>query len=98
MSWAHKIVDQLAREPLIGYLAGQQPATEPTALTALLLLGSGRGDAVQPALKYLRGAQHPQGSVPVRASYDGPNWTTSLAVLVWLAAGKAEDRPRIDRA
>jgi hypothetical protein len=82
VSWLDQILDQLAAQPAIGYLAAGAPAAEPTALASLALLAHGDPPAAQAAAKALASMQHEDGAVGVRAG-ETPGWPTSLAILAW---------------
>ncbi|MCA9179242.1 MAG: hypothetical protein KDB14_32495 [Planctomycetales bacterium] len=88
MSWQHAFIDQLATLGPAPYLSGAQPASEPTALAALALLGHHRIAEATPLLDWLAESQQPDGHVPVRRDPPRPGWTTALASLAWSCARK----------
>jgi len=96
--WLQSALDELAKSPECGYLPKQKAATEPSALTALALLGHGRQEEAQPVLDYLARAQQADGSVGVREAEATPGWPTSLAVIAWQLFDSTNHRARIDRA
>ena len=83
MTWLDDVLDALAREPICGYAADAAPASEPTALAALALHASGRGEAAGQAIDFLARLQAENGSVGVREGEPTPAWPTSLAVIAW---------------
>lgn len=95
--WQGTILLSLVREPLIGYAPSSLPATEPTALAALILIAHGKKDLARPALDFLTSIQSPDGSVGVRKGEPEPQWPTSLAVLAWRAWDPAAYAANIER-
>lgn len=89
MDWLTSSLEQLAAQPVIGYAAGQSPATEPTALAALALLAAGQPKQAAGALDFLATCQGSDGSVGIRQSEPTPGWPTSLAVLAWCAVDES---------
>ncbi len=100
MKWWEPLLDKLAVQPVCGYVSGQGPATEPTALAALALLSCDRATAGLRAAEWLADLQNRDGSVSVAPGTDRPRWTTSLAVLAWLMAESQRGgfRSVLDRA
>jgi len=84
--WLESVLEQAIAKPICGYQPKQAPATEPTALAALLLASHSHHQAAEPALGYLAKCQLESGAVPVRQGDDSPGWPTSLAILAWLSA------------
>lgn len=90
----------LLRSPVVGYHHGGAPATEPTALATLLLMGANRSSA-QEGLRWLLRQQQTNGAVSVEPNAESPCWTTSLALLsftVGIRAGAANRVPLHDGA
>lgn len=97
--WQADLFDRLVARQVGGYHLSDAPATEPTALAALAILGRERAQVLHAAdaLAYLNQAQAKDGSVGVRLTEPEPAWTTSLAVLVWEQAARlASDRTQFD--
>lgn len=97
-TWLDETVDQLANQPCCGYYPDQTAASEPTALTAIVLLRAGRIDAARRALAWLVRRQNADGSVGVTADLATPGWPSGLAVLAWTEwtwakGGRSEDSP-----
>jgi hypothetical protein len=90
-TWRDELIDRLAKSPRCGYAATDIVATEPSALAALALAGEGRIDGAKQVARWLEHAQSPAGSVGVRENEDMPCWPTSLAIMVWLAAGEVHN-------
>lgn len=88
------------------YRAGTSPASEPTALSCLALLGTdesgsapgegGLREELRAAGQWLTTCQQADGSVSVRPGQPVPGWPTSHAILAWHALGGSE--PARDRA
>jgi hypothetical protein len=89
MGWPQTILDELEDQRYWAYTAGAGPATEPTALAALALVGHGRAAAAQKAGDLLVQRQEAAGSLGIGTGEQAPHWGTALAVLAWCAAGKA---------
>jgi hypothetical protein len=87
--WLDQTLDALARQPLIGYSTDSAPASEPTAIAALVLAQHGWLDLAKKGADYLAEIQADDGSVGVRAGEPEPGWPTSLAVVAWRAVGNA---------
>ncbi len=96
--WLQTVLDELAKQPVCGYLQNQAPATEPSVLAALALSGHGRKVAALPVLDYLVAAQQTDGSVGVREKEPTPGWPTSLAVIAWQHFDGLKFKTSIDRA
>lgn len=91
--WAENILDELAKEPAIGYLPDSAPAAEPIAIAALAFLAHGRLDDARRAAAVLATMQIAgTGNVGVRAG-ETPSWPTSLAVVAWRAMERTETLP-----
>jgi hypothetical protein len=97
MAWLDQALDELAKQPAIGYLAGNVVAAEPTAISALALIAHGRKDAAQKAADALDAMQQTGGEVGIRSG-ETPGWPTSLAICAWCAVDRNAFRDRIDRA
>src|SRR5688572_15028565 len=95
--WLQSVLDELAKQPVCGYLPNQAAATEPCVIAALALSGHGMGDAAAPVLDYLAAAQQTDGSVGVREKEPTPGWPTSLAVIAWQHFDAAKHQARIDK-
>lgn len=98
VNWLPIALDQLAEQPVLGYLPGGKPATEPTALAALALAAHGHLPPAQTAAQWLQDQQTAGGAVGVRAGEAEPGWPTSLAVLAWAAADRHRWTDAIARA
>lgn len=85
MNWRDELVDRLVQNPYCGYGKSDRFATEPSALSALALAGAGQIDGSNHVAQKLKDLQAPNGSVGVREGEREPCWTTSLAVLAWMA-------------
>ncbi len=93
MSWFDETLDSLAQQPCCGYRANGAVAVEPTALAAMALIGGGRRQAAERALKWLAEVQTDDGSLGIDASRRQPCWPTGWAVLAWRSAtGGADGR------
>ena len=88
MSWLAQTLDDLASNPVIGYLTSGVAAAEPTALAALALRVHGRMDPSQRAAEALVSMQQDTGAVGVRPG-ETPGWPTSLAIVAWANIQKA---------
>jgi hypothetical protein len=95
--WLQNVLDELAKQPVCGYLPNQAAATEPSVIAALALAGHERRDAALPVLDYLAAAQQADGSVGVREKEPTPGWPTSLAVIAWQYFDAAKFKTRIDQ-
>lgn len=84
MLWIDKVIDEL-EQPCCGYQITTQPATEPTALAAMVLAARGKPRAAERAAQWLADSQADNGSLGVRQGAETPCWPTSLATLAWLA-------------
>ncbi|HEY5314651.1 MAG TPA: hypothetical protein VIK18_19110 [Pirellulales bacterium] len=91
MGWPQAIVDELEDPRYWAYTPGAGPATEPTAMAALALLGHGRTAAAHKACDLLVERQEAAGSLGIGTGEQAPHWATALAVLAWQAAGKTPD-------
>lgn len=100
MDWSEKALQLLVAEPACGYYAGQQPASEPTALAALALAAHGQPKPAGRAAEWLADLQAEDGGVGVRREANIPRWPTALAILAWIACdGRAgRFRASIDKA
>jgi hypothetical protein len=88
MPWIDQALELLGKSPVCGYTPHDSGATEPSALAALALVGHGRAKEAAAVGEFLIGIQASDGSVGVRAGEETPRWTTSLAILAWLALDK----------
>jgi hypothetical protein len=98
VTWLDDILAILEAEPVCGYVPGQSPATEPTAMIALALHGHGRAAAARVAAGKLVDWQAENGSLGVRPDQAEPGWPTALAVLAWIAIDREHHAPQIQRA
>src|SRR4051794_1624152 len=98
VTWLDQTLDELARQPAIGYMAGGSVAAEPTAIAALALAAPGRLDAAKKAADALASMQESSGEVAVRPAEQWPGWPTSLAVIAWNAIDRMAFRANSDRA
>jgi hypothetical protein len=96
-AWLERTIDDLAKQPVCGYLRDQAPATEPSVLAALALAGHGMHEAALPVLDYLLAAQQADGSVGVREKEPTPGWPTSLAVIAWQHFDRVKYKSHIDK-
>lgn len=96
MNWLDQTLDELSRQPAIGYVTDSAPAAEPTALATLALIGHGRIEAAQQAAAALAAMQNSNGEVGIRRG-ETPGWPTSLAIVAWVAFGKVS-APAADHA
>jgi len=96
--WLAPTLDDLAKQPVCGYLRNQAPATEPSVLAALALAGHGLRGAELPVLEYLSRSQQADGSVGVREKEPTPGWPTSLAIIAWQLFDPEKHKPHIDKA
>jgi hypothetical protein len=85
MSVADQCIDRLRSIDRCGYSAAGAWAAEPTALTCLALRAHDEPTAALALARQLADAQQSNGVVPATADADSPPWTTSLAMLSWLA-------------
>jgi hypothetical protein len=92
MAWLDHLLNQLGRWTAVPYHADGPPATEPTALAALALVGHARPDRARPLLHWLADVQQASGRLGTTADADSPGWPTSLALLAWLAAAHSARR------
>jgi len=79
-------LDELSREPVGAYRAGDPAASEPTALSAMALAAHGRPEPARAALDWLAALQSDEGSVGISPSRPRPRWATGWAVLAWQTA------------
>lgn len=91
MSWLDTTLDQLAKQPALGYFEHSTAAAEPTALAALAFVAHGRTQAAEAAATTLVGMQAENGEVGVRPG-EWPGWPTSLAILAWSVLESASGR------
>jgi hypothetical protein len=90
---SRRAVVALADAATWGYRRGASPAVEATALAALGLLATARGDddparaLVVRSADVLAGLQRPDGSLGVGPSLPSPGWATPYALLLWQALG-----------
>lgn len=92
------LLNRLAAADCCTYGTAGPWAAEPTALVCLALTGHDRREAARKLADQLAAAQLDDGAVPVLAGQDAPAWTTSLAILAWVACGETEFRIAIQRA
>ncbi len=95
MSWVHEALEQVeanerpdgARTCAADFSTGD-PATEPTALTAMALAAHGR-DAAAP-LDWLVANQRPDGGFAVSPAHDESTWVTAVAAIALLSTGRRD--------
>ena len=83
MSESIKHLRQIER---CGYTVDGAWAAEPTALACLALTAHGENTAALRLAQQLADVQQQNGSVTANSESDSPGWTTSLAILAWLAS------------
>jgi hypothetical protein len=81
-----------------GYSAAGAWATEPTALTSLALAAHDEPTAARKFARQLAEAQQAIGVVAATTDADSPPWTTSLAILAWLASDPIAFASNIENA
>ncbi len=91
MSIATKCIEQLRNTDRCGYRADGEWAAEPTALACLALAAQDEHAAAMRLAKQLADVQLQNGSVTANSESDSPAWTTSLAILAWLACDDFQD-------
>lgn len=72
-----------------GYRSTTPNATEPAAWACLALSANGLAKEALPLAEWMAEIQGKAGSVGVTASQPTPAWTTSLAILAWLAVDRS---------
>ena len=77
MDWLLPALEALAAQPVIGYLAGGAPATEPTAIAALALVAGGRRALVVQRTGWGKSAVYFVASLLLRARGAGPTLIVS---------------------
>lgn len=97
-SFVEQAIEQLRVNPIGGYAAGGEDASEPTAWAAIALQSAGHTPSAGKAAEWLAGRQIAAGSVGVTESQDDPAWTTALAMLAWQAVDAGRYTDRIARA
>lgn len=98
MDWLNQTLDDLSKQPAIGYAAVGAPATEPTAIATLAFVAHGHSDIAVKMAEWLGKEQQATGVVGVRSGEPAPGWPTSLAVVAWATADKQKFGSQIDRA
>jgi hypothetical protein len=83
------ILDRLAAADCCTYGTGGPWAAEPTALACLALAAHNQPTAARGLALQLTQHQLGDGAVPVLAGQDEPAWTTSLAILAWVACERS---------
>jgi hypothetical protein len=91
-------IDHLRKLDRCGYAANGAWAAEPTALAVLALQAHQEPTAALRFADQLAAAQLSNGSVTTTGEQDSPAWTTSLAILAWLAAKEQKFQPHITLA
>lgn len=86
MSWQGGALDWLSRATGCGYSSHGSAATEPTALSAMALMGYDREPAAQTKLEWLAAIQNEDGSMGICPGHASPQWPTGLTVLAWKTA------------
>lgn len=95
MSLSTNCIERLRNIARCGYSADSVWAAEPTAFACLALAAHGENTAALRLARQLADAQQANGSVTANGETDSPAWTTSLAILAWLACDGFQDN--IDR-
>lgn len=88
MKWVVEAIEYLERQAPWGYLEGQRPATEPTALAILALTAHGRNRRIGEAQRWLDSVQHADGGFGVSTTEHQPKWVTGFAVLARIRAAR----------
>jgi hypothetical protein len=96
MSISTKCIERLRNTDRCSYSADRAWAAEPTALACLALTAHGENTAALRLARQLADVQLQNGSVTANSESDSPGWTTSLAILAWLACEDFDTN--IDRA
>jgi hypothetical protein len=78
-------IDRLRSTDHCGYAPDGAWAAEPTALAALALNAHRESSTASHLVQQLANVQLPDGAVTANGEADSPAWTTSLAILAWLA-------------
>jgi hypothetical protein len=91
-------IDHLRKLDRCGYAAYGAWAAEPTALAVLALQAHQEPTAAHRFADQLATAQLSNGVVTTTGEKDSPAWTTSLAILAWLAAEEQKFQTHITRA
>jgi hypothetical protein len=91
------LLDRLAAKDCCTYGTDGPWAAEPTALACLALVGHDRLEVARKLTDQLVAAQLADGAVPVLAGQEAPAWTTSLAILAWVACERSPIRADFER-
>ncbi|MDZ4659581.1 MAG: hypothetical protein SH868_18575 [Bythopirellula sp.] len=91
-----KSIKHLRSIDCCGYRADGAWAAEPTTLACLALATHGEHTAAERLAQQLADVQQSNGAVTANSESDSPAWTTSLAILAWLACEGYQGN--IDRA
>lgn len=94
----NEITKHLRKLDRCGYAAGGAWAAEPTALAVLALQAHQEPTAALRFADELATAQLSNGAVTTTADSDSPAWTTSIAILAWLAADERKFQSQIKSA
>jgi hypothetical protein len=98
MNIAEQSLKHLRKLDRCGYAADGAWAAEPTALAVLALQAHQEPTASLRFADQLAAAQLLNGAVSTTGEQDSPAWTTSLAILAWLATGELRFQAHIKRA
>jgi hypothetical protein len=98
MSFVEQSFKQLRKLDRCGYAANGAWAAEPTALAALALNAHGDTESALRFARQLADAQLANGAVTANGDDDSPAWTTSLAILAWLASDVQHFQTHIESA
>jgi hypothetical protein len=98
MPWLDAALESLAKSPVCGYQPQDKGATEPSALSALALVGHKQKSDVASIGKFLSSIQAADGAVGIRQGEPTPRWPTSMAILAWLAIDKQRYSDAIAKA
>jgi hypothetical protein len=94
----NECIKHLRKLDRCGYAADGVWAAEPTALAALALRAHEEPTAALRFAKQLADVQHSNGAVTANGDSDSPAWTTSLAILAWLATDEVQFETHIKSA
>ena len=96
--WQSELVTRLAALVPCGYMVGDEPASEPTALAGLALLAHGQVFPALSAARWLAKRQAHNGSVGVAANRATPGWPTAWAILLWNSVNAVAPDENLHRA
>jgi hypothetical protein len=95
---AIECVNRLRNLDRCGYSADGAWTAEPTALASLALAAHDEPTAALRLARQLADAQQSNGVVPATTDADSPPWTTSLAILAWLACDRVAFAANLESA